>query len=43
MDIEWKDGKVTNYRIAAKEAQSVKVRVNGEVKTVNAELVKSFK
>lgn len=28
---------VTNDRSAAKEAQPVKVRVNGEVKTVNAE------
>jgi len=28
---------VTIYRIAAKEVQPVKVRVNGEVKTVNAE------
>jgi alpha-L-fucosidase 2 len=40
VDIEWKDGKVTDYRIAAKEAQSVKVRVNGDVKMVNAELLK---
>ena len=37
VDIEWKDGKVTNYRIAAKEARPVKVRVNGEVKTVTSE------
>ena len=36
VDIEWNDGKVTNYRIAAKERQSVKVRLNDEVKTVNA-------
>jgi alpha-L-fucosidase 2 len=41
VDIAWKDGKVTNYRIAAREVQAVKVRVNGEVKTVNAELLKS--
>ena len=40
VDIEWKDSKVVNYRIAAKKAQSVKVRVNGEVKTVNAELLR---
>jgi len=40
VDLAWKDGKVTNYRIAAKEARSVKVRVNGEVRTVNAELVR---
>ena len=36
VDIEWKDGKVTNYRIVAKAGQSVKVRVNGAVKTVAA-------
>ncbi len=39
VDIDWKDGKVTSYRIAAKEARAVKVRVNGEVKTVQAEVV----
>ena len=37
VDIEWKDGKVTNYRIAARERSPIKVRVNGEVKTVSAE------
>jgi alpha-L-fucosidase 2 len=40
VDIEWQDGRVTNYRIAAKEAQLVKVRVNGEVKSVPAVVVK---
>ena len=40
VDIEWKDGRVTNYRIAAKEAQAVQVRVNGEVKTVKAALLR---
>ena len=39
VDIEWKDGKVTYYRIAAKDGGPVKVRVNGEVKTVNAEML----
>lgn len=39
VDIEWKDGKVTNCRIAAKEARAVTVRVNGEVKTVQAALL----
>ncbi len=34
----WPTGKVTNYRIAAKEAQPVKVRVNGEVMTVKSEV-----
>jgi len=37
VDIEWKEGKVTNYRITAKEQQPVKVRANGELKTVTAE------
>jgi alpha-L-fucosidase 2 len=37
VDIEWKAGKVTNYRIAAKQKQPVKVRVNGELKTITAE------
>jgi alpha-L-fucosidase 2 len=40
VDIEWKDGKVTNYRIASKVVHAVKVRVNGEVKTVNSKLLK---
>ena len=39
VDIEWKDGKVTNYRIAAKEAKPVQVRVNGEAKTINTEVL----
>lgn len=34
VDIEWKDGKVTNYRIRSKEPREIKVRVNGEVKTI---------
>ena len=40
VDIRWKDGKVTNYRIASKDGHAVKVRVNGDVKTVNPELLK---
>ncbi len=36
-DIEWQDGKVTNYRIVAPEARTVQVRVNGVVKTVKSE------
>jgi hypothetical protein len=43
VDIAWKDGKVARYRIAAKQAQPVKVRVNGEVRRLNAELVGSVK
>ncbi len=37
VDIEWKDGKVTNYRIVGKTAGPVTVRVNGMEKTVSAE------
>ena len=37
VDIEWKDGKVTSYRIASADPKEAKVRVNGEVKTVKAE------
>ena len=40
VDIEWKDGMVTTYRIASPEPHEVKVRVNGEVKTVNAKILK---
>ena len=37
VDIEWRDGKVTNYRIVSPELQEVKVRINDEVKTVTSE------
>jgi len=37
VDIEWNDGKVTNYRLVAKEAVPVNVRVNGEVKAITSE------
>lgn len=37
VDVEWKDGKVTAYRITAADARPVRVRVNGEVRTVTAE------
>ena len=36
VDIEWKDGKVTTYRIASEKPQSVNVRLNGEAKKVNS-------
>jgi len=32
----WKDGKVTDYSIRSPEPRSVRVRVNGELKTVTA-------
>ena len=37
VDIEWKEGTVTSYRVASTERRTVKVRVNGETKTVKAE------
>ncbi len=36
LDIEWKDGKVTNYRIASSEPREVRVRLNSEVITVKS-------
>jgi alpha-L-fucosidase 2 len=35
-DIAWADGKVTDYRIASSEPREVKVRVNGETKTIQS-------
>jgi alpha-L-fucosidase 2 len=37
VDIAWKDGKVTDYRIASVEPRAVGVRVNGEIQTARAE------
>jgi alpha-L-fucosidase 2 len=37
VDIDWKDRKVTNYRITSAQALSVEVRSNGEVKTIVSE------
>jgi alpha-L-fucosidase 2 len=37
VDIEWKDGKVTNYQIRSKVPSQVAVRIAGEVKVVKAE------
>jgi alpha-L-fucosidase 2 len=37
VDITWKAGKVTDYRIASPEPREVKVRVNGELKTVRSQ------
>jgi alpha-L-fucosidase 2 len=37
VDLSWKDGKVTSYRITSAEPREVKVRLNGEVKTTMSE------
>jgi alpha-L-fucosidase 2 len=36
VDIEWKNGKVTHYRIASSDPRLVKVQVNGETKLVRS-------
>jgi alpha-L-fucosidase 2 len=36
VDIEWKDGKVSGFRVVSPEPREVTVRVNGETKTVKA-------
>ncbi|MBI5388459.1 MAG: glycoside hydrolase family 95 protein [Verrucomicrobia bacterium] len=37
VDLAWKDGQLTSYRLASPEPKPVKVRANGEVKTVTTE------
>jgi len=36
VDAVWKNGKVTHYAIRSSAPRPVKVRVNGELRTVNA-------
>ena len=37
VDLQWKAGKVTSYRIVSAEPRDVQVFINGEIKTVRAE------
>jgi len=37
VDFSWKDGQVTVYQVRSPEPRAVKVRVNGETRTVDAE------
>jgi alpha-L-fucosidase 2 len=37
VDIEWKEGKVTSFRVASPEKRRVKVRIGGETRVVKAE------
>jgi alpha-L-fucosidase 2 len=37
VDFQWKDGKVTHYRIASPMAQKIQVRLNGEMKEIVSE------
>ena len=39
VDVSWQNGKVTTYHIRSKVPREVSVRVNGVMKTVNAELL----
>jgi alpha-L-fucosidase 2 len=41
VDIEWKDGKVTNYSITSPESKEIRVRVNGEIRTIFCEKKRS--
>jgi alpha-L-fucosidase 2 len=36
VDMQWKDGKVTAYRITSPQAKKVKVKVNGQLKLINS-------
>ncbi len=37
VDMQWKDGKITHYRLAGDEPREVKLRINGALKTVTTE------
>ena len=38
VDIAWKDGKVTSYRIASNDKRKATVRVNGQTRVIQSEL-----
>jgi alpha-L-fucosidase 2 len=37
LDIEWQNGKVTHYKIRSQQPGEVRIRVNGETKTIQSE------
>jgi alpha-L-fucosidase 2 len=37
VDIEWKDGKITDYKIRSQQPGEIKVRMNGETKIIQSE------
>lgn len=39
VDCNWKDGKVTSYRIRSAKPEPIKVRVNGELKEITSEVL----
>ncbi len=38
VDIDWSDGKITHYRIASTQPGEVRIRINGELKTITTQL-----
>ena len=36
VDIEWKDGKVTDYRVRSPKPQTVRIKLNGEIKEITS-------
>lgn len=36
VDMSWKDGKITTYRISSPVAKKVKIKVNGQIKEINS-------
>lgn len=36
VDLDWKDGKVTSYKITSPQAKKVKVKVNGKIQLINS-------
>ena len=38
VDLAWKDGKVTDHRITSPESREVKLKINGETKTVRSQV-----
>lgn len=39
IDMEWKDGKITRYRISSKEPRKVKIKINGAVKEIMSQKI----
>lgn len=39
VDFEWRDGKVTKYKVSSKSPREITVRINGELKKVKSEII----
>ena len=42
VDLQWRDGLVTQYRVAAAESREVKIRMNGQTKSIQSEPIRSI-